>query len=97
MKIAYLLLPLLLLTGCGKTEGLAAVPDSGFLPADVAPGALTEVINYENLNRFGEKISAINAIENSARQIKLRVVTGDVESLFTLKSLGKSWQIVDVQ
>jgi hypothetical protein len=97
MKIFLSILPLLLLSGCAKTEGLTAVPNGGFLPTNVAPAALTQVITYEDLNRSGEQISSISEIENSRDQIKLRVVTGDSESIFTLTGQSGNWQIVDVQ
>jgi hypothetical protein len=96
--VKYLLLiPILLLSGCGKTEGLKAVPAGGFLPADVSPSALTAVIEYENLNRFGQPIRSIETTENGGREIKLRVVTGSAETYFTLVPSSSGWQISDVQ
>jgi hypothetical protein len=96
--VKYLLLiPILLLSGCGKTEGLKEVPAGGFLPPDVAPSALTAVIQYENLNRFGQPIRSISTTENSGKEIKLRVVTGSTESYFTLTPDSSGWQISDVQ
>ena len=96
MKIALLLIPLLLLSGCGKTEGLSAVPLGGYLPADVEIDALNEVISYENLNRYGEQIKMITAIENRKYELRLRVVTGDVENIFTLNKRSGHWEIEEV-
>jgi hypothetical protein len=96
--VKYLLLiPILLLSGCGKSEGLTQVPAGGYLPADVAPSALTAVIQYENLNRFGQPIRSISTTENSGKEIKLRVVTGSSETFFTLIPDSSGWQISDVQ
>ena len=92
-----LLIPILLLSGCAKAEGLKEVPASGYLPADVAPDALTAVIEYENLNHFGQPIRSISTTENNGRQIKLRVVTGSAQTYFTLVNSSGSWQISDIQ
>ena len=96
MKFIFAL-SFLLLTGCAKTEGLKTVPTGGFLPGDVPAEALTEVIAYENLNKYGSAISQIVVAENKTDSIKLRVVAGDAESLFSLKPNGGSWQIASVQ
>lgn len=97
MKLAALLLPILLLSGCAKPEGLTSLPPTGYLPSDVDVAALDEVINYESVNRYGESIKSITPTENGKDEIKLLVVTGDLESLFTLHRTVSGWQIVDVQ
>lgn len=96
MKLLALALPILLLSGCANTEGLAAMPISGYLPTDVDVSALNEVINYENLNRYGEEIKSITPIEKRARELKLRVVTSESENVFVLELLDGSWQISEV-
>ena len=97
MKLAALLLPILLLSGCAKTEGLTSLPDTGYLPVDVDVAALNEVINYESVNKYGQEITSISATKNTEREIKLLVRTGDADSLFTLQKLSGAWQIVEVQ
>ena len=92
-----LLIPILLLSGCAKSEGLKEIPASGYLPADVAPDALTAVIEYENLNRFGQPIRSISTTENNGRQIKLRVVTGSAQTYFTLVNSSGGWHISDIE
>ena len=97
MKLAALLLPILLLSGCARPEGLTSLPPVGFLPTDVDVAALNEVINYENVNRYGQEIESIATTKKSDTEIKLLVRTGEVESLFTLQLIDGGWQIVDVQ
>lgn len=96
MKFALFAIPLLLLTGCARSEGLAAVPLGGYLPADIDVGALNEVINYENLNRYGEQIRLITTIESRRDSLRLRVVTGEDENVFTLNKVDGQWQIEEV-
>ena len=96
MKYLALCIPLLLLSRCANTEGLASVPISGYLPSDVDVAALNEVIDYENLNKYGEEIKSITPIEKRRSELKLRVITGDSENVFVLNLVDGGWQISEV-
>ncbi|MEN9735909.1 MAG: hypothetical protein RL129_619 [Actinomycetota bacterium] len=97
MKLLLIGLSVLLLSACANTQALLAIPEKsrGFLPTDVAPAALDEVIN--TLNNAGQDvIDSITPIENQPSEIKLRVGFSDVEKIFTLIPDGLSWKIVAI-
>ena len=95
MKLVACLISILLLSGCAGPSGLVAIPDGGFLPPSVPTLALGEVIDYAQINNFGE-IKSIFPITNQRALIRLRVLTSEKDSLFTLVSKENSWQISEV-
>jgi hypothetical protein len=95
MKLVTALISVLLLSGCAGPSGLVAIPDGGFLPPNVPTLALGEVIDYAQLNNFGE-IKSIFPVTNQSALIRLRVLTSEKDSLFTLISKSNNWQISEV-
>ena len=95
MKYLIAFVSTLLLSGCAGPSGLVAIPDGGFLPPSVPTLALGEVIDYAQINNFGE-IKSILPITNQSALIRLRVLTSEKDSLFTLVSKENTWQISEV-
>lgn len=92
MKYFASFISILLLSGCGRAEGVLTIPAlaDSFLPADVALGALDAVINSLD----GAEIKSIDTLENTPGEIKLQVDVSDQNLLFTLKPDGAKWRIV---
>ena len=107
VKYTLLILPILLLSGCARAEGSLLIGGEvrNYLPQDVPSGALNAVINYVNSAWASAHISGSNPVsitgisteENSAAEIKLRVITSTSSVLFTLQPIDSIWSVVAAQ
>ena len=103
MKKLALLVSMLLLSGCARSEGALVLASSQpYLPADIPPSALDSVIYYVqdswvNAHLSGSdpvQITDIKVAEKRSDEIKLDVATNSSQVLFTLQNVAGQWVVV---